>query len=285
MKKYTHIIDKVIKSKKTQDNVRKMIPHMIHWAQNGQTDKTYRDLIHALGYNRWSGIGWALGSVEDVMQELRDASGENIPTLNALCQNSQTKLPSYGLEYVYPSYSKMTLVEKRKFIKGINQEAVEYEHWDEVLDALGIEPVKGLSEDEWKEILKPVHGTGGEGKAHKELKEYVKANPHVLGLKNVEVAETEYSLPSGDKLDIYFVLKDGSRIAVEIKPSTSPDSDVSRGIFQCVKYEATMNAMRKLDCKKYPVRALLVVGSEISSLNKTVADQLKVQIHVVKIEQ
>ena len=60
MDKYTYIIDEVVKPEKTRAIVRKMIPQLIRWAQNGQTDKTYRDMIHILNYERWSGIGRAL---------------------------------------------------------------------------------------------------------------------------------------------------------------------------------------------------------------------------------
>ena len=278
MDKYTYIIDEVVKPEKTRAIVRKMIPQLIRWAQNGQTDKTYRDMIHILNYERWSGIGRALGYVEDVMQALRNESKkQDIPSLNALCRNAHTKLPSAGFSYVHKDYDTMSDEAKKIFVDGINLRAVNYKEWDWVLGALGLQPVLGLSKDEWKEISKPVLGKGGEGKEHKALKEYVKSNPHVIGIKDVEIAETEYLLPSGDRLDVYFVLKDGTHIAVEVKPKTSPDSDVSRGIFQCVKYEATMKAVRLLESRGYSIQTYLVLGSEISSLNKMIADELGVK--------
>ena len=245
MNDYSYILKKAVPTEKMRAIVSTMIPHLIRWAQNGETDKTYLDMIHILNMPRWSGIGRALGSVEDVMQALRKDSGKSdIPSLNALCKNTSTKLPSEGFSYVYKEYDKMPVEAKRIFVEGVNQKAVKYEHWDWVLNALGLQPAVGLTEDEWKSISKPIYGSGGEGKEHKALKEYIKANPKALGIHHVAHVETEHVLPSGDRLDVYFELKDGTHIAIEVKPSTAPEQDVARGIFQCVKYEADRKSTR-----------------------------------------
>lgn len=284
MNDYSHILKKVISTEKMRAIVSTMIPHLIRWAQNGETDKTYLDMIHILNMPRWSGIGRALGYVEDVMQVLREDSGKgDIPSLNALCKNISTKLPSEGFSYVYKEYDKMPVEAKRIFVEGVNQKAVKYEHWDWVLNALGLQPAVGLTEDEWKSISKPIYGSGGEGKEHKALKEYIKANPQKLGIHHVVHSETEYVLPSGDRLDVYFVLKDGTHVAVEVKPSTAPEQDVARGIFQCVKYEATMKAIRQLENEMYAIQTYLVVGADITPTNQKIADELKVK--VMKVEK
>jgi hypothetical protein len=251
---YSYILKQAVPTEKMRAIVSIMIPQMVRWAQNGETDKTYLDMIHVLNMSRWSGIGYALGFVEDVMQVLRKESGKHdIPSLNTLCNKTSTRLPSDGLSYVYKEYKLMSTAAKRIFVKGINQKAVEYEHWDWVLSALGLQPATGLTADEWKILSKPVHGSGGEGKEHKELKEYIKANPQKIGIHHVTHSETEHVLPSGDRLDVYFELKDGTRVAVEVKPSTAPEQDVARGIFQCVKYEATMKAIRQLENESYAI--------------------------------
>lgn len=283
MNDYSYILKKAVPTEKMRAIVSTMIPHLIRWAQNGETDKTYLDMIHILNMPRWSGIGRALGSVEDVMQALRKDSGKSdIPSLNALCKNTSTKLPSEGFSYVYKEYDKMPVEAKRIFVEGVNQKAVKYEHWDWVLNALGLQPAVGLTEDEWKSISKPIYGSGGEGKEHKALKEYIKANPKALGIHHVVHAETEHVLPSGDRLDVYFVLKDGTHVAVEVKPATAPEQDVARGIFQCVKYEATMKAIRQLENESYAIQTYLVVGDDITSTNKKIADELKVNVKVHK---
>ena len=120
-------------------------------------------------------------------------------------------------------------------------------------------------------------GGGGEGREHKELKEYIFQNPESIGLKNVALKEVEHELPSGDRLDIYFELSDGTHIAVEVKPSISPDSDISRGIFQCVKYYAVMDALKIVECAEYNVRTLLVTARKFTSQLKILADELDVE--------
>jgi hypothetical protein len=281
---YSYILKQAVPTEKMRAIVSIMIPQMVRWAQNGETDKTYLDMIHVLNMSRWSGIGYALGFVEDVMQVLRKESGKHdIPSLNTLCNKTSTRLPSDGLSYVYKEYKLMSTAAKRIFVKGINQKAVEYEHWDWVLSALGLQPATGLTADEWKILSKPVHGRGREGKEHKELKEYIKANPHKLGIHHVTHSETEHVLPSGDRLDVYFELKDGKHLAVEVKPSTAPEQDVARGIFQCVKYEATMKAIRQLENESYAIQTYLVVAADITPTNQKIADELKVK--VVKVQK
>lgn len=39
-----NIIDKIISTEATRDNVRLLIPIMIYWAKTGQTHHTYEDL-------------------------------------------------------------------------------------------------------------------------------------------------------------------------------------------------------------------------------------------------
>lgn len=81
----------------------------------------------------------------------------------------------------------------------------------------------------------------------RNLKKYISEHPEVLGYKNVELVETEHILLSGDRLDVYIELSDGTHVAVEVKPKDAPDNDISRGIFQCIKYAAVMEAMRNLE--------------------------------------
>lgn len=284
MGEYEYVIDKVVKTPKTNEIVRKMIPIMIGWAVNGENERTYGDMNRKLGYSHFTGIANALGRVDDVIRELSKASGKTIPSLNSLCKNAQTKLPADGFAYVYPSYKGMSFDEKRIFVDGIDKKLNTYKHWDWVLDALGLEPASDFTDEEIDSLSHATYGHGGEGEGHKALKEYVKNHPELLGIKDVATAETEHVLPSGDRLDVYFILKDGTRIAVEVKPSTSPEQDVSRGIFQCVKYEATMIAERRLRKQGYQIKAHLVLGAEMTPFCRKIANELNVSHTVVKMK-
>ena len=83
----TNIIDSVIPQTRSRELVRQMIPILIRWAKQGQTDNTYGDMIHALGYTRYSGIGQQLGNIETVLRELRNRTGQDNQPL-MLCVNN-----------------------------------------------------------------------------------------------------------------------------------------------------------------------------------------------------
>lgn len=276
-----NIIDAVIKHPRSRELVRQIIPILIRWAKLGQTNHTYNDLNHALGYTKFSAIGKELGYVSDVMTALSNMlekeTGERIPTLNALCKNSSTGLPSEGLSYVFGVYNTMDDEAKKTLVDGANLRAIRYQKWDWVMKELGLKTAPVFTDEELLEISKPIYGSGGEGKEHKALKEYVAAHPETIGIKDVAACDIEHVLPSGDRLDVYFVLKNGNRMAVEVKPSTSPDEDITRGIFQCVKYKAVMDAMRTVECGNFENMTLLVCGGEMSKQNIRLAEELDVE--------
>lgn len=272
-----HLIDEVIPTEKSRELVKKIIPILVRWAKERQTKNTYDELIKELGYERFSGIARQLDYVHLVFQRFKELKGlkeDELPTLNALV-NSGNGLPSSGFDIVYPNYSKMSDSEKKIFVNGLNQEAVEYKHWNWVLKELGLAPSIINIKDEEKEILSgKFFGQGGEGEEHKKLKEYIFHHPEKIGIKGVEHKEMEHILLSGDRLDVYFELKNGLKIAVEVKPATSSYADILRGIFQCVKYKTILDAEDTVHGKKTPNRAILVTGGEMSTENNKVREAL-----------
>ena len=270
----TNIIDSVIHSTRSRELVRQIIPILVGWAKHCKTDKTYGDLIHALGYSRYSGIGEQLGNVEKVLVKLREVTGEkDIPTLNALVQKNG--IPSAGFKFVRSFYNSLTLPEKKSLVAGLNARAVNYTKWNWVLDQLGLQPTKIFTEKELEQL--GTHYGGGEGEEHKAIKEYIFGHPENLDIMGVVRKEIEHILPSGDRLDVYFELSDGTHVAIEVKPSIAPDQDIARGIFQCVKYNAVMDALRKIECKGYDIQVLLVTTGNLSSQNKVLAEELDVE--------
>ena len=162
---------------------------------------------------------------------------------------------------------------------GLNQKAFQYQHWDWVLSSLGLTPsVIDISDGASDIRSGKFNGAGGEGENHKKLKEYIYNHPEAIGIKDIKAKEMEHILLSGDRLDVYFELTDGSKIAVEIKPSTSPDADVLRGLFQCVKYKCILDAEDKVYAKRANNAAILVIGGELSPENKTVQDTLGINV-------
>lgn len=276
---YTHLIDDIISQKKSREIVKKIIPILVRWAKQGTTNKTYDDLTKELGYKRYSGIGKQLGMVDDVFKRFKELTGEKIPTLNALVKSKSTMLPSPGFSYVYKSYPNIEDDEKRHLVALLNDDAVHYKYWDWVLSSLGLAPsIDNIQANEKAIRSGKFYGKGGEGENHKKLKEYVYKHPETLGLTGIIERKTEYVLLSGDRLDVFFVLNDGSKVAIEVKPSTSPDADVMRGLYQCVKYKAIMDAEDNVHGKKANNRAILVIGGCLSPENQHVRETLGVTV-------
>ena len=98
---------------------------------------------------------------------------------------------------------------------------------------------------------------GGESDDHKKFKEWVAAHPEKIGISKVD-PEREYEFDSLHRVDLLFDLGD-ERIAVEVKSKKSSDSDVGRGIYQCVAYKALLEAKIKVKKLRVKARALLVI--------------------------
>ena len=192
-------------------------------------------------------------------------------------KDKKDKIPSQGFDYVISQYNSFSKDEKRRFVKLLDSAAVAYPHWDWVLKELGLSEYKPFTKAEIEEITNPKGSYGsGEGEEHKKLKEYVCAHPETIGATNVVFHKTEHLLPSGDKLDVYFELEDGTRLAVEVKSSISNDADITRGIFQCVKYKAVLEALQTIDTEDYDVKVLLVTSRDLSDIHARLIKELSV---------
>ncbi len=271
-----NIIDDTVSTPRSRELVRLIIPILIRWAKSGKTDSTYGDLIHALGMVRYSGIGRQLGDVQNVIDALQSMSNVRIPTLNSLVKSGTTQLPSDGFDFVSKKYSSLDTAGKKVFVEGLDSNAVKFRRWDWVLDQLGLEPAKIITEEELQIKIKKMGGHGGEGEEHKNLKKFIYEHPEVLGIKDVADKSVEFRLPSGDLLDVYFIKDNGDRVAVEVKPASSPDEDMMRGIFQCVKYKAVLEAVRTVECESFNVSTILVLGGSLSDQNREIASELGV---------
>lgn len=271
---------KYFNNSKTHEWIAKMIPVMIRWAKSShQVPHYYSDLSENVGL-KTNQIGHFLGSIQDVMVKLGKDHGTVIPTLNALVASKSNDLPSDSFDYCVPNYSSLSIESKKGETRKLNEDAHNYD-WEWVLKELDLEPAPIFSQKEQVSIIntKKVIGHGGEGEEHKRIKEYIKNNPKSVGItQKVIFANNEQVLSSNDELDVYFILKDNTRFAVEVKPSSAPESDILRGIFQCVKYKAVLEAMRVIEYSNYSCKVLLVIGGSLSSQNRKVAGDLRITV-------
>lgn len=212
-------------------------------------------------------IGRVLGLIDDVFKSLKKSRPEfkSMPTLNCLVISKTTKLPSNGFDYVSHDYSSLTDEQKHDQMERLNSEAYYYDKWNDVLDALELTPYNGSDNTTYETAIRK--GTfskhGSEGVKHKALKEYIYNHPECIGIKNVQYKEMEHILLSGDRLDVYFQLKDDTQIAVEVKSSISDNADILRGVYQCVKYDVILNAEQSVKGLHHQIITLLVLEREM----------------------
>lgn len=276
MGKYSHIIaNRCREGSRSSELLKSTIPILVGWAKHRETNHTYGDLNKLLGYSdgRNSFVGELLGYVSDVLDELSLETGEEIPTLNGLINSAKTKLPSDGFGYVYHDYEDLDHDLKKIVVATINNKACEYDGWDWVLASLGLKPSLNTQLEE--SIRTGEFGYSTEGEEHKRLKKYVANNPRLLETNIKGRGVNEHILLSGDRLDVYFPFDD---IAVEVKPASAPESDVLRGLFQCVKYKAILDAEAEVKGLKPNSRVFLVLGGKLSDHNRSINATLSVRV-------
>jgi hypothetical protein len=95
------------------------------------------------------------------------------------------------------------------------------------------------------------------------LKNYVAVHPEILGLPaSVGRGEVEYILPSRDCLDVLF-RHAHEAVCAEVKSAISDEADIVRGIFQCVKYSALLEAEQATRGDEPNARTVLILESHL----------------------
>ena len=131
-------------------------------------------------------------------------------------------------------------------------------------------------------------GGGGEGVEHEMLKEYVHKNCErilrEISGRQVQVTsrQTECELPSGDRVDVT-VCNAEIIWHIEVKSKISTESDIRRGLYQCVKYEAVEKVRQRVEHPGNPreVESLLVFENELSRELKELAKSVPVRFYTV----
>jgi hypothetical protein len=237
--------------------------------------------------------GKPLGLIGNFLIEYEKKINKTIPPINALIISKEKKLPSKGIDWYLDRYlktsdkkRKFTQEDKRAIVEEIHSDIYSFKEWDAILKELKLKPFKpkfiSIAVGDDKDKVK-IHRGGwsseGESDEHRNLKHLIAKNPHLIGLDEYKAkdAKVEYTFPSADKADIVFV-KGEKRTAVEIKSKISNDADISRGIFQCVKYRALLRAEQKAENFPPVADSILVVETKPNIELKQLAQILGVQI-------
>jgi hypothetical protein len=260
------------------ERARRALPLLVRQAEAGQT-LCYSDLADEMEMPNARNLNFVLGSVGETLEQLSKEWPQRIPPIQCLVVNKTTKLPGNGIGWFLVdkvSYAKLALAQKRQVVKAELSHVFAYPHWRRVLAALKLQPVV----QEYGQLLAGAAAFrgGGEGEDHRRLKEYVALHPQIVGLAaSAPSGQTEVGLPSGDSLDVSF--REGDVwVAAEVKSALSPVADIVRGLYQCVKYRAVMEAALAAQSLVGHPRAVLVLQSKFPATLVPLRNTLGVEV-------
>ena len=216
-----------------------------------------------------------VGRTAASLQYAIHARDPSAPLLNVLLVRQDTGLTASGAQEFlaarYPEESR--LAEKgadtaypelwARYVRFATEEAQSYPGWGGLYAQLFGPYVP----DPFYALPRGTHGTGrgggGEGPNHKALREWVKEHPERIDkrLRDVD-AKTEVELLSGDRVDVVYRTQ-RVVVTIEVKSRDSNWADLQRGIYQCVKYRAVIEAQEQEEKSGRRVRTLFVTETPL----------------------
>lgn len=247
-----------------QQRARQALPLLTRQAQ-AEEPITYENLAYELKMPNPRNLNYVLGSIGKALNNLSESWGEEVPPLQCLVVNKGSGLPGEGISWFIrdlADYHKLSRRQKRQVIDTELTKIYGYTKWPRVLKEFGLKPAQQDFSSFNKKASVAGRG-GGESKEHLELKKYVSTHPHSIGLpSNISAGDMEHNLPSGDTVDVFFENKE-EHIGVEVKSAYSDIADITRGLYQCIKYQAVLEARLAATGKPQNVRTLLVLGGNL----------------------
>ncbi|MBW3540226.1 MAG: hypothetical protein KY476_08145 [Planctomycetes bacterium] len=241
-----------------QQRARAALPILVRQAQAGSTLQ-YGELATELGMPNPRNLNAVLGSIGQSLKRLSKQWHEEIPPIQCLVVNKHTGLPGEGVGWFISdtvNFRRLPKAQQRRIVGFELSRVFAFSRWPEILDALGLEPAA----IEFRKLLAQASRfrAGPESDEHRRLKEHVARSPQLLQLPTGITGQMEYALPSGDSIDVLFKGRH-EWIAAEVKSRLSPESDIVRGFFQCVKYRALIEAYQASQGLPACARAVLVL--------------------------
>jgi len=274
----------------TEERARLALPILLSLAKSAHKI-TYRNLDKEIAVQTGQPpirvlvvYGKVLELVGQALNELSEEWQEEIPPLTILAVSEGKGEPSSGVDgflqrYVTKSTSEnLTPNNRSAMIERATNAAHNYSRWDDVAEYFGVSISGELPETEPIQLAKPtpILGGGGESKAHLALKKHIAEHPELFSsygdFKNGTI---EFRLDSGDEVDVLFQNNEQT-LAVEVKTDTASQGELTRGIFQCVKYRAVLRAMYDIEGKLINVQTILVTPQQLSDSHKNATHRLNV---------
>ncbi len=269
-------------NKPYEEHARQILPILVRQAKATQTI-TYTDLANEVGMPNARNLNYPLGNIGGALIKLGEQWGEKIPPIQTLVINKATGSPGVGISDFLPDpkkYRQSSARERKILVRLLLNDVFTYKRWHEVLAVLGLQPsaIPTIKPSQRQEIIKRKYGSSGESADHKALKEYVSHHPVIVGLlANTPPGEQEYQFPSNDAVDVLFKTST-VWMGVEVKHSNSVFEDIARGLYQCVKYQALIEAVQMVAQSQLLSRTILVLGGKLPEELKMVKNILGIEV-------
>lgn len=259
----------------TDASTRLAMPILLSYAMQGDPI-TYGDLnksVHARGGSLAIALTYryVAGKIGNICEALAEDLGHDVPLLNAIIVNEATGLPSDGVDTYLAHYFGMTeraidrlaQEERDDYARVAMEKVFNFARWLKIAKHLKLRPATLSNEDRGQPIPPPNpagFAGGPETDAHKNLKLWLARNPRaVRTIANFSEGEPEKRLPSGDRVDVLFT-NARTMLAAEVKTNEAPEDEVMRGVYQCIKYRATLRALQLATTKPPNAQAVLVMN-------------------------
>lgn len=287
----------------SQVYARKSLPVLVRWAEIEKAraegtivEYTYSQLAATLGQpSHAHPIHEALGVLGYALKELEQSkTGKSlgkIPPIQLLVWSKGKGSPgedAFGfLGFTREQRESLPQEARRALARDARNEIIGYPHWRDVLAVLGLQPLTVGLPDPESVIRAPGFGGfgAGEGDLHKRLKHFLGEHYQLLGIAGQFRADFERKLLSGDVADLLLDEEDGPRrVCVEVKSIISDESDLIRGLFQCVKYEAVLDAhetydlARNTNCSPRRIEVVLATEGPLPDSLRDLGKRLGVRI-------
>ena len=250
----------LIGDKLYQVRARAALPLLVRQAKAEQPT-IYSDLAEELAMPNPRNLDYPLGTIGNALRELSALWNCEVPPIQALVINKKTQLPGEGIAWFAPdahNFRAASTKQKREIINTMLSKVYSFDQWDSVLHHFGLQPVDNTSLS--LRPRQPIHDTAhGESSDHRTLKDFIAHNPHILGVpRSCVPGQTEFIFGSADAVDVLF--RNGDEwVGVEVKSARSGYEDIARGLFQCIKYRALLEATQMVEQRPINCRAILVL--------------------------
>lgn len=249
-----------------------LITHVLAQRDEVMTTMTYEDLAEQLNRRDMHGDPMALG-MGDVLgrammhiDRAAELLHENVPYLTTIVVDKSGPdrgLPGVGIGGRWPNYPTLSRREKADQVELEYLSIMRFgRHW---LDVQSVLQLPG--EPPQLNVPGAAGGgrAGGESPQHLALKEFIAAQPALVGAPLDAKVFCEYGLRSGDAIDVLFQSAK-EWVGVEVKASTSEGNlrDYERGLYQFVKYKAVLEAQARIDHPVRPPKVRVLLALELA---------------------